>query len=175
MGKNTFQQAMLIGIGLMVAIGFSGVFTYGNLINSGSTGDQDGQEINASLPSENYIEESYELSVQEQAYLAINNQAVFVNVLYEEENTNQSQLQGIPGQFNNSVYINAVNMSESTFASGVGAEAPSALVIGDQPAQTQRGQIPYSIRESRITEPEVVSTICSAKRDVSSFGATCYS
>jgi hypothetical protein len=66
-------------------------------------------------------------------------------------------------------------MSESTFASGLGAEAPSALVIGDQPAQTQRGQIPYSIRESRITEPEVVSTICSAKRDVSSFGATCYS
>lgn len=175
MAKSTFQQAMLIGIGIMVAIGFSGVFTYGNLINTGNTNNQDNQEINATLPSENYIQGSYDLSIQEQAYLSVNNQVVFVNALYTNTTENYTQLGGIPSQFDNQVYINRINMSESTFASQLGAEAPSALIIGDQPARTQRGTRPYTISSSQITQREVVSAICSAKRDVGSFGATCFS
>ena len=171
-----FQQAMLIGIGLMVAIGFSGIFSYGNLANTGGTSNnQENQEINATMPSQNFAQESYGLSVQEQAYLSVNNQVVFVNVLYRDSNQNYTQLQSIPGQFNNQVYINPVNMSTSAFATGTGAEAPSALIVGDQPARTQRGTLPYSIRQSQITQQAVVSGICSAKRDVTSFGATCYS
>jgi len=176
MAKNTFQQAMLIGIGLMVAIGFSGIFSYSNLANPGSTSNnQDNQEINATMPTQNFAQESYDLSVQEQAYLSVNNQVVFVNVLHRESNQNYTQLQNIPSQFNNQVYINPVNMSESSFATGTGAEAPSALIIGDQPARTQRGTLPYSIRQAQIIQESVVSGICSAKRDVSNFGATCYS
>ena len=177
MAKDRFQQAMLIGIGIMVAIGFSGVFTYSNLVqtpNSGNNND-DRQEFNGTLPSENYINGSYELSITEQANLAVNEQVTFVSVLYEDEKINYSQMSGIPQSFNNTVYINAINMSESTFASGRSIPTPSALVIGDQPMRTQRGNIPYSLRTSQITAAEVKSTICSVKRDVTPYGAVCYS
>ncbi|QGA80001.1 hypothetical protein [Candidatus Nanohalobium constans] len=171
MAKDKFQQAMLIGIGLMVAIGFSGVFTYGNLVNTGGgNNNQDNQEIQAELPTQNYIDGNYNLSVQEQAYLSVNEEVVFVNVLYTDRRENYTELQGIPSKFNNTVYINSVNTSESTFATGTGAEPPTTLLIGNQPT---RGS-PYSIRSAETTQEDIISGICSSMRDVSQFGATCY-
>jgi hypothetical protein len=166
---------MLIGIGIMVAIGFSGVFTYSNIVQTGESRDRDRQEFNASIPSENYIDGSFELSIGEQANLAVNNQVTFVNLLYTDNKSDYSNLQNIPSRFNNSVYINSINMSESTFAANRDITTPSAMVIGDQPTRTRRGTIPYSISTSEISEAQIVSAICGSKREITAFGATCYS
>lgn len=176
MAKDRFQQAMLIGIGLMVAIGFSGVFTYGPLINSGdsSNSDNDNQEINASLPEKNFIDGSYNLSNREQYYLSANNQVVFVNALYKNDKSNISQLKNIPSSFDNKVYINSINVSKSQFSTSFQTNPPSAVVIGDEPTRTRRGTLPYSIGESQITKKAVISTICDTKRDTTNYGAVCY-
>lgn len=175
MAKSKFQQAMLIGIGIMVAIGFSGVFTYSNIVQTGESRDRDRQEFNASIPTQNYIDGNFELSIREQANLAVNNQVTFVNLLYTDNKTDYSKMNTIPSTFNNSVYINSINMSESTFAANRDVSTPSALVIGDQPTRTRRGTIPYSISKSEISKTQIVSAVCSSINTdrIGQFGATC--
>lgn len=172
MAKSKFQQAMLIGIGIMVAIGFSGVFTYGGLVNTNNSPSNDREEQSIpDMPSQNFIDDKFDLSVENQVRLSVSNDVVFANVMYEERNVNYSQLSSIPNTFDNKVYINSVNTTKSTFATRTNAEPPIVLIIGGQGGQ----RTPYTILTSEISEESIISGICQAMSNVSKFGATCYS
>jgi hypothetical protein len=174
MVKKKLKQYGLVGVGIMVAIGFSGVFSYSGLVNTNSQ-NQDRQEINATLPQENYAEESFDLSVQEQAYLAANNDVVLVNAVYENDSTVYSDLETLPGEMNNRVYVNLVDSSESALTSNYELDVPSALVIGGQPSQTQRGTIPYTLRGADPDRGSIKEVACGVMRDPGDLAATCFS
>jgi hypothetical protein len=170
MAKSKLQQYVLIGVGVMVAIGFSGVFTYGNMVNSSGNQNQDGQQIQAELPSQNYKEGSFNLSVRQQAYLALNEQVVFVNAFYTNDSQQYSGIDSLTSEFSNRVYINVLNGSESTVGSNLDLDMPSALIVGNQPTQRR----PYTLRGAEPDTASIKEGICGAMRDVSEFGATCY-
>lgn len=170
MAKSKFEQYMLIGVGIMVAIGFSGVFTYGGMVNTSNPSDQERQEINATLPSQNYLEGDFNLSVTEQAYLSVNENVVFVNAFYENKSEQYSEIESLTSQFNKRVYINVLNRSESTVATSYSLDMPSTLVVGGQPTQRR----PYTMTSTATDNAAIKEGICRAMRDVSDFGATCY-
>jgi hypothetical protein len=175
MAKSRFQQAMLIGIGIMVAIGFSGIFSYSGLVNTGDSNNQDREEINATLPSNTYTTESFGLSVQEQAYLAVNEQKVFVNAIYDDNASAFEGLESLSTEFGNRTYTNMINTSETAFATGYNLSKPSVLVIGDQPGVMRGRRIPYSIRNTEPDRESIKSGICSAMRDPGNLAAKCFS
>lgn len=171
MAKSKFEQYMLIGVGVMVAIGFSGVFTYGSLVNTPDRPNQQEQEIEAELPNQTYQEGSIGLSIREQAYLSVKEEVVFVNGFYENDSTIYLDLEDLPSQFNDRVYINTLNRSETTIGSNLQMEMPSALIIGDQRSQ----RAPYTMQRAEPGRESIQQGICTAMRDVTEFGATCFS
>jgi hypothetical protein len=171
MAKNRFQQAVLIGIGIMVAIGFSGIFSYGSLVQTPDTPDREETEIKAELPSQNFQQGSYNLSIQQQAYLAVNEQVVFVNAFYENDSTVFNNIESLTSEFNNKVYINTLNQSETTIGANYQVQTPGTLIVGDQPSRRR----PYTLRTSSADKQSIKQEICGSIRDVTPFGATCYS
>lgn len=170
MAKSKFQQYMLIGVGIMVAIGFSGVFTYGNMVNTSSP-NQDQQEIEAELPEQNFSNQSYELSIRQQAYLSVTEEVVFVNAFYENDSSVYNDIQDLPSTFDNRVYVNMINRSDSTIGTNYQLDIPSALIIGDQPSQRR----PYTIQTAEPDRESIQQGVCAAMRNVTQFGATCFS
>ncbi|MFB6158321.1 MAG: hypothetical protein ABEJ95_01530 [Candidatus Nanohalobium sp.] len=174
MSKSRLERYGLILIGIMVAVGFSGMFTYSSIVDTGDSDNQGTQEINATLPESNYSNESFGLSVQEQAYLAVNNDIVFVNALYENTTDRFQNLTELPSEFNDRVYVNLVNNSETYMASDYRLELPSTLIIGGKQSQTQRGTLPYTLKSAGTDSEDIREGICSAMRDLGDLAATCY-
>jgi hypothetical protein len=170
MAKDRFQQAVLIGVGVMVAIGFSGIFTWGSLVGGGSdTLDRERERVNATLPQQNYLDGSFNLSVRQQAFLSVNEQVVFVNALYDNQ-TEFPGIQELPQTFQNRVYVNKINTSEELFATQFQLETPGVLVIGDQPTRRQR----FSVATAEPNRSSIINAVCSSMEGVSQFAATCY-
>ena len=176
MGKSTLERYGLIGVGLMVAIGFGApaisIVMQNQQIGQGS---QDNQEINATLPNTTFSSESYGLSVKEQAYLSVNEQKVFVNALYEDNSSAFNGLESLASDFEDRVYINMINKTDSPFAAGYNISTPSALVIGDQPGVSRGRRVPYSLGTSEPDKESIKEGICSAMKEPGEFAATCFS
>lgn len=161
---------MLIGVGVMVAIGFSGIFTYGSMVNTPDSPNQ-GEEIEAELPGQNFSNQSFELSIRQQAYLSVTEEVVFVNAFYENDSSVYNDIQNLPSNFDNRVYVNMINRSDSTIGTNYEIDIPSALIIGDQPSQRR----PYTIQTADPNRESIQQGVCSAMRNVTQFGATCFS
>ena len=170
---KTTQQALMVGSGLMIAVGFM----FGIVANlssltpdSGPSNSNNQQEINAELPNNTYSEQDYGLGANEQAYLSVNNEVVFVNALYND-NTTEFDIEGLNEDFNNRVYVNKVEASESTLNSQLQiSQYPSVVVIGDQPTQ-QRG---FTLNRVENDRESLNQAVCGAMRNVGDAAATCY-
>lgn len=168
------QQVLMLGGGLMVAFGFmfmgaaslSGLTPSGNPNQGGET-----QQVNATLPEQNYAEDGFGFGLSEQAYLASNNQVVFVTAIYDENPQVFDELQGIEQEFNGRVYYSTVNSTDTQIDNDLGLQSfPDIIVVGDQ--RTQRG--PYSISRAENSRESVINTICSSMRNVGDAAAVCY-
>lgn len=162
---------MLIGVGIMVAIGFSGVFTYGSMVNSPDSSNQGQQEIEAKLPEQNFSNQSFELSIRQQAYLSVTEEVVFVNAFYNNGSSVYKDIQDLLSTFENRVYVNMINRSDSTIGANYEIDVPSALIVGDQPSQRR----PYTMQTADPNRESIQQGVCSAMRNVTQFGATCFS
>ncbi len=167
------QQILMMGGGLMVAFGFMfmGAASLSGLTPSGTPQQDSGQQINATLPEQNYAEDGFQLGVQEQAYLAVNNQVVFVNAIYQEDAEVFSDIEDIHEEFDGRVYFSKVNESDTDIDSDLQVtEFPEIIVVGDQPTR----QSPYSLRRAENNRESVIEAICGSMRDVGDAAATCY-
>ena len=172
---KTTQQVLMIGSGLMIAVGFM----FGIVANlssltpggqpAGSSGEP--QEINAELPNQTYSQSDFGLGVNEQIQLARENQVVFVNAVYNDNSTN-FDLEGLDEEFNNRVYVSEVQASNSTIDPQLQLNSyPEVVVIGDQPS----GQRGFTLaRPQNTTRQSVTSAVCGAMRDLGNSAAICY-
>jgi hypothetical protein len=164
-------QFFMVGTAIMISIGFMFgiVFSLPDLGGSGNQGG-DGQQIQASLPNTTYTESSFGLSPNEQAYLAVQNQKVFVNVVYENSTPDFSFIRNVQSEFGDRVYVNFQEASDSQLASSFQLRNfPAIIVVGD--AQTRQG--PY-VNTADPNRESVKSEICNAMRDPGSYAATCF-
>ncbi|MFP4038846.1 MAG: hypothetical protein ACLFTA_03635 [Candidatus Nanohaloarchaea archaeon] len=170
---DTKQQVLMMGGGLMVAIGFMfmGAASLSGLTQSQAPQENEGQEVNVSLPEQHYSEEGFGLSIREQASLAVNDQVVFVTAIYEQNESVFDEIKGLEEGFNDRVYLSTVNASQTQIDNDIRTqEYPEIVVVGDQ--QTQES--PYSVDRADNNRESVRSTICSTMRDVQDVAASCY-
>jgi|GEM_PF-2407124 len=172
------QQILMMGGGLMVAFGFMfmGAASLSGLTPSGNS-NQGGQsqQINATLPEENYVEEGFGLSITEQAYLSVNNQVVFVTAIYDSDPEVFQDLEGIQDEFDGRVYFSTVNSTETRVDNDIGIQNfPDVIVVGDQQIQNR----PYTIARAENSKDSVRNTICESmnSQTISSanLAAVCY-
>ena len=171
---ETTQQILILGGGLMVAFGFMfmGAFSLSGLTNSQApSSGGGGQQINATLPEENFSPNGFDLGVNEQLSLAVNNQVVFVNAIYEDDPSVFEDLEGVQENFNGRMYYTTVNLSQTQLDSQLQiSEYPEIIVIGDQP----RGQTAYTLTRAENNSESVIDNACRALRNVGNLAATCY-
>lgn len=171
---DTKQQILMVAGGLMVAFGFMfmGAASLSGLTPSGSSQpSQEEQQINATLPEENYAEDGFDLSMQEQAYLSVNNEVVFVTAIYSEDASVFDEIDNVHENFDGRVYFSKVNSTETNIDEDLQlTDYPQIIVVGDQ--QTQRA--PYSVRRAENEKSSVVDVICGSMRNVGDVAAACY-
>lgn len=172
---ETKQQIIIMGGGLMVAFGFMfmGAASFAGLTPDGAPnqGSGGGEQIDAELPEENYADGSFGLGINEQLTLSVNHQVIFVNAIYEDDDSVFDDLEGIEEDFDGRVYYSKVNASESEIATELQiGQYPEVVVVGDQPTQ----QTGYTITRADANRESVTSAICSAMRDVGDAAAICF-
>jgi hypothetical protein len=179
MAKSKIQQFGLVAVGIMVAIGFSGVFSYSGLVNTSDNQNPEEREFNATLPEDHFSEQSYGLSVSEQARL-IRQQAnengtfiAFVNVVYDNESevSDFSDLETLPEEMDNRVYINLIDSSEEAWGTQYQIEPPEAIVVG---TQTRQGRIAVLPQRSETDRASIKETACGSMVQLGDLAATCF-
>ncbi|MFB6115122.1 MAG: hypothetical protein ABEK04_02435, partial [Candidatus Nanohalobium sp.] len=117
-------------------------------------------KIKAELPSQNFKDGAYNLSVTERMYLSLKKDVVIVSAIYNttEEKQQLMQFRNLTENFNGRVYFSVVKASNSEVANKYAiTETPKILLFG---YKTSRRQVPAAVK-GEITEKNVVSTICS--------------
>lgn len=168
------KQYGILVVGLLMAGGFAfgGMASYSSSINS--NGANNDNQINAELPSQNFKEGNYNLSVNERMYLTLREDVVFVSAIYNttEQKQQLMSLQNLSGNFNDRVYISVVGASDSESANTYAiTNYPTVLVYGYKSSQQQApGRV-----KGELTESNVAATICSNMNtwgDVASYCAS---
>lgn len=154
------KQYGVLVVGLLMAGGFAfgGMASYSSMINS--NGANNNNQIEAELPSQNFMEGNYNLSVNERMYLTLREDVVFVSAIYNSTEQKQQlmNLQSFSGNFNDRVYISVVSASESESANSYAiTNYPTVLVYG---YKTSQEQVPARVT-GELTESNVAATICS--------------
>jgi ABC-type Fe3+-hydroxamate transport system substrate-binding protein len=153
-------MALLLGGGFA----FGGIASYSGLVNTGSNNQQ---EFNASMPSQNYQETPYDMSLREQRVLAYNRDIVFVNAFYETEDqrSGMQNFQQLAETFDDRVYVSVANSSANSdimIAYGL-VDFPAAVVMGGGGAtQTEN-----------VTVESVSQAVCDSFRSLGKQSAQC--
>ncbi len=165
-----WQQYGVLVIGLLIGGGFAfgGIASYAGLTDSGN---QNNQEFNATVPEENYVNESFGLSGQEQRLLAYRDNVVFVNVFYNEsEEQDFSEIEQLPERFNEKVYVSTASTSDAsslyyTYDSPTTGLPMAVIVGGSRSYQTQ------AIED--LSQERISSEICNAFRSIDPVSTQC--
>lgn len=166
-----WQQYTVLAFGLFTAGGFAlqGIASYSGHVDAGGQGG--GQMGEFEMPSENFRDGGYNLSAQQQLYLAVNNDIVFVNVFYDSEEDRQmleEELRGLPDSFGQRVYVSLQSSdsdSDMLYTYGF-TEFPQALVIG---GNQERAPEPVS----EVTSEAVSEEICNEFRQLGDQAGQC--
>jgi len=167
--RKKINQYGILLVGLMIGGGFAlgGIVSYSGLVDTGSS---QREEFDAQLPSQNYIEGSFDLDRQEQLILAAQNDAVFISVFYEDQEQleNMRFLESVPQEFNNRVFIQVQNSSsDSPLLIDFGVtEFPKAIVIG-----SSRSARVATLDE--VSKDQTENAVCQVIREWGQFAAKC--
>lgn len=166
----TWEQYSIAIIGLLIGGGFAfgGIASYAGLTNSQA---QQGNEVNTTMPSSNYMEEPLHLGPREQLSLAYRKDVVFVNSYYNTEEQKQQmneEFSGLPDRFNGRVYVSVANSTSNSdilYQYGL-TNFPSTVIVG--------GNQQYSGQPVQEINADVVSSeICDAFRQLGSSAGQC--
>lgn len=163
------QQYGILVMGLLIGGGFAfgGIASYAGLVDGGNQNNQD--EFNATVPGENYVNSSFDLTGQEQRLLAYRDNLVFVNVFYNETEE-APDLEQLPSNFNNRVYVSVADTSQAsslyytydTPTTGL----PMAVIVGG--SQSYRTQPIEDLSQERLS-----GEICDAFRSIDPVSTQC--
>lgn len=163
------KQYSVVILGLLLGGGFAfgGIASYSGMVGSGQPQQQ--QDLNASLPSTNFVSGSFDMGVRGMRTAAVRNDVVFVNGFYDTEDQRQAMesWSNLPSKYNQRVYVQVKNESQpSEVLTRFGLnDFPSVVVIGG----SQRG---YSIVRNTTTS-NVERSICSSFRQWGSVAGIC--
>jgi len=157
-----FVVAILIGGGFA----FGGIASYAGIVGGGQQPQGKG-EFDATVPEQNYQESPYNMSLREQRVLAYNNDVVFVNTFYENEEQKEQlqQLQSLVQRFDSRVYVSVANSSSNSeilISYGL-VEFPSAVVTGGSGVSQ-----PENVTVERVSE-----AVCDGFRNLGDQSAEC--
>lgn len=158
MDDKKILKIVTLFFGLFFAGGFAlgGIISYGSLINTGGQNSNNGQQGQpVTLPTENYRNGEYNLTMRERRGLAANNDIVFASLLYqtEQERSQMQQLRGVQNNFNGRMFLEVVNSSETTKFITMGNSTPRAVIIS---ARRNAAVVPEP------TENSVASAACNS-------------
>ncbi len=158
---GTALMAVLLGGGFA----FGGMAAYSGMIQTGSSGG--GQQPNLTAPGQNYIEGPINRTTQEKVYISSQNDIVFVTAYYRNSSEQErlGDLESLAGQFNDRLYINTVNASDSRPPGQINTY-PGALVVG---AGTQR----QAFMVQNANPDRIRQSACDAYRTLGDLAAVC--
>lgn len=133
MEDKKILQIVTLFFGIFFAGGFAlgGIMSYGSLISTNGGSNSQNSDQPATLPTENYRVSEYNLTMQERRRLAARNDVVFTSLLYNttEERQQLEQLKGLQTNFNGRMFIEVVDVSETTKFITMGNSTPRAVLI----------------------------------------------
>lgn len=170
--KDDLKRYGIFIVGLIMSLGFAfgAIATFSAIVETPESGSQQGEEVMP--PEENYKEGSFELGQQAQFQLAYINDIAFVNAYYtteEEKESMKNDLESLPGEFEDRVFVQVVNESNKDnlalgFANRID-EYPAYIIVGgnqDDSNKVTGGQLK--------DRQEVISDVCTVMRDWSGLG-----
>lgn len=173
---NPYMVAAVLGITLMTAIGFliGPMADYQSRVNAPAAQMEENGNEPGTLPENNYIQGESPLTANEQLALAAENDVVFINAFHSGDTEQLKVLEQVPGNWNNRVYVNVANYSESAIATGYGVreeDTPVVLVIGS--AGQRPEELVRELRDGEITEANINTAVCDVIRDWGDQAANC--
>jgi len=137
-----WQQYVVLGFGLFVAAGFAvqGIVSYSSVVDQGPSQGGETGEMNLELPAQHYSEDGFDRSPRELVGIATSEDVVFVNGFYqtqEDKENLRTELEELPEEFDNRVYVGLENSTESDIARQSGFnEFPTVYVLGSSQLST---------------------------------------
>ena len=152
--------AILIGGGFA----FGGIASYSGLVG-GNTSPDSQQSERPDLPAQNFTEGTLDLTTNEKAFLAAQNDVVFATGYYNTSEDKQ-QLQvakDVQREFGDKMYLNYVNSSQIPAQTEL-QQTPAVHIIGAV-VQNQRARPSQNVVYN-MTEREIASGTCNLIRDL---------
>jgi hypothetical protein len=146
--ERKIKQYGVLVVGLLIGGGFAfgGIASYAGLVDSGNS-NRNGETFDATLPTDNYRESTFGLSLREQQVLAAQNDVVFVNLMYSSENN--VDLSGFPSTMAGRAYVEVANETEVPYDNQYGVtDFPAAVVVGSR--RNARVQLVRNVTQSNI-------------------------
>ena len=152
------------GVILSLGFAFGAVVTFAGIVDTQPSGQQ-GEQVE--LPGENYQESSFDLDQRAQFQLAFQFDVAFVNAYYtdqEEKESMRNDLQDLPAEFNDRVFVQVVNESNRdsiafSFAGEI-EDYPAYIIVGGNQEEANRIS-----DQGLMQRDEVVQDICTVMRD----------
>lgn len=170
--KEDLKRYGIVTVGLLMSIGFAfgAIASFSSIIETPEPGQQQGEQVMP--PEQNFKEGSFELGQRAQFQLSYINDIAFVNAYYtnqEEKQSMKNDLETIPSEFNERVFVQLVNESNKdniafSFANRID-EYPAYIVVGGN--QDESNKISSGGLKDR---QEVIRDVCTVMRDWSGLG-----
>lgn len=172
---NNWAVAGVLGVTLMTAIGF----LIGPISDYSASVDAPNQQeqIETDLPESYYQETPYQLGPQQQLQLTFQNDVVFVNAFYsnEEQREQMSFLEEFSSDYNERVYTSLANeTSTAPMVSQYGLtedDLPMVVVVGSAGESAQDAI--RQIQGDQITEENVNTAVCDVFRNWNDLASKC--
>ena len=171
--KEDLKRYGIFIVGLIMSLGFAfgAIATFSSIVDTPESGSQQGdQEVKP--PEESYKEGSFGLGQQAQFQLAYINDIAFVNAYYtteEEKQSMKNELESLPGEFNDRIFVQVVNESDKdnlalAFANRIN-EYPAYIVVGGNQDDSNK------VTDGQLKDrEEVIRDVCTVMRDWSGLG-----
>ncbi|MFB6180511.1 MAG: hypothetical protein ABEJ93_01410 [Candidatus Nanohalobium sp.] len=160
------KQYLVLIVGLLMAGGFAfgGMASYSSMVNTDTQNQQNNRK--ASLPNKTFVNGSFDLTLNQRARLARQNDVVFLSAIYNStEGRKQFKgLQNISENFEDRAYISVVKASNSEIVQEFSiTEYPNALGIGYKSLRAgPNGRVRIIPRpvEGELTSENIAREIC---------------
>jgi hypothetical protein len=152
--------AILIGGGFA----FGGIASYSGLVGGGGGNNADQQE-RPELPAQNFTEGTLDLTTNEKAFLAAQNDVVFATGYYNtsEDKEQLQTARNVQSEFGDKMYLNYVNSSQIPPQTEL-RQTPAVHFVGAV-VQNQRARPSQNVVYN-MTESEIASGTCNLIRDL---------
>jgi len=163
--KSDMKRYGVLFFGLLMAAGFTfgGMMSMSSMVQSPSgSGDSNNIE-DAELPESHYSEDGFNLTDDQELYLAATHSKVFVTGYYSTESQKQmlSQLREVQDTFGDAVYIQLSDESSGRLLDQTGISDYPAIILNAGVTQQGRLKVTSKQNVTEVNTSGVSDSICS--------------